>query len=167
MKLLDPLLVDGSVLDLYLSRLAENTVQLASRLEACEKRLDLFQDEFLKLRDLSRQANKEKYGHGGIVPIIQQQLGRGESLQIERGGVKGSRVDIEGDFYGGYLKWQFEVGDRIKEGQVVAILCLPGSLDAECGAIGSPGDGILVDKLFNSGANLYGPNIVIGRMRIS
>lgn len=40
MTLFNPQFVDGCVLDRYLSRLADNTAQLTSRLEALEQRLD-------------------------------------------------------------------------------------------------------------------------------
>ena len=50
MKLLDPSLVDDSVLNCYLSRLAENTAQVFSRLEACEQRSELFRKELEQVK---------------------------------------------------------------------------------------------------------------------
>ena len=166
MKILDPLLVDCAVLARYLIRL-ENTAQLISRLEALENRFNLLRDEFKEFREIPHQFHQEIQAHERMLPSIEPKLDRSESPKVKRGGVKDDQVDIEGDCYGGCLKWKFEVGDHVKEGQVVAILCLPGRWDVECGAIGSPGDGVLVERLFGNGANLYGPSIIIGRIRTS
>lgn len=166
MKLLDPQLVDCAVLDRYLSRL-ENTAQLVLRLEAFEKRLNLLCDEFKEFRDISHKSRQEIQAHEVILPTIERKLSNFESMKSGCDGVKINIVNIEGDFYGGCLKWKFEVGDRVREGQVVAILCLPGRWGVECGAIGSPGDGVLAERLFGNGANLYGSNIIIGRIRTS
>lgn len=74
MKFLDPLLVDGSVLDRYLSRLAENTAQVLSRLEACEQRSELLREELEQVKSSSIQAYKKVDDYENRLTAIQKQL---------------------------------------------------------------------------------------------
>lgn len=67
-KLLDSLLIDGDVLDHYLSRLAENSAKISSRLNSFEQRLDRFgerggifdllENEFHKIKNNSDLLSK-------------------------------------------------------------------------------------------------------------
>ncbi|MDD2728418.1 hypothetical protein [Malikia sp.] len=138
MKLLDPLLVDGSILDRYLSRLAENTAQVLSRLETCEQRLAAIQkqlDSGKKAPDSSRSSSAARTGR---------------------------KVPIEANFYNDYLKWKAKVGDIVKKGQVVAVCCMSKNMVVEYGSISAPADGVFIDKSFPDSTNLYGVNIVVG-----
>lgn len=169
MKFLDPLLVDGSVLDRYLSRLAENTAQLVLRLEACEQRNELLQEEFEQIKNSSIQANEKIQDHEERLVTIQKNLDSGkDKFNSSRSGSTakiGSKVPIEGDFFNDYLKWKAKVGDVVKKGQVVAVCCMSKKMVIEYGSIGAPVDGVLLDRLFPDGANLHGKNMVVGYIR--
>lgn len=169
MKFLDPLLVDGSILNVYLSRLAENTVQLVSRLEACEQRSELLQEELEQVKNSSSQANKKIQHHEERLVDIQKQLNSGkDNLDSSRSGSTaktGGKVSVEENFFNEYLKWKAKVGDVVKKWQVVAVCCMSKKMVIEYGSIGAPADGVLLERLFPDGANLHGKNMVIGYTR--
>lgn len=169
MKFLDPLLVDGSVLDRYLSRLAENTAELVWRLEACEQRNELLQEEIEQIKNSSIRANEKIQDHEGRLVTIQKNLDSGkDEFNSSRSGSTakiGSKMPIEGDFFNDYLKWKAKVGDVVKKGQVVAVCCMSKKMVIEYGSIGAPVDGVLLDRLFPDGANLHGKSMVVGYIR--
>ena len=168
MKPLDSLLVDGAVLDRYLNRLAENTAQLLSRLQACEQHYDRLQDEIVQLRNGSIQTERKIDDHENRLAVIQKQLdsGKGKLGSSRSGSTAGTgmKVPIEGDFYNDYLKWKAKAGDVVKKGQVVAVCCMSKNMVIEYGSIGAPADGVFLDKSFPDGANLHGKNMVIGHI---
>lgn len=169
MKFLDPVLVDGSVLDCYLSRLAENTAQLTSRLEACEQSSELLREELAQVKKISSQADRQIQDHEERLAEIQKQFDLGanklDSSRSFSTAKIGCKMSIEGSFYNDHLKWRVMVGDFVKKGQVVAVCCMSKNMAIEYGSIVAPTDGVLLDKCFSDGANLHGKSMIIGHIR--
>jgi len=159
MNLFDPQCVDASVIDRYLSRLAENTVQLASWSKTCEQRNSLLQEELEQLKSSVIQIGRKIEDHEDKISEIRNQIkfSKNNSNSFQIGFIKdGSRnVSIEG-LPNHYLTWRFNLGEYVRKNQVIAY-CDPfkdSSIERKC--IQSPVDGIVIERFFPDGRFLSG-----------
>lgn len=202
MTLFNPEFVDACVLDRYLSRLADNTAQLTSRLEALEQRLDSLEksekrlffldDQFEKVKDISDQSTHKIKMFDGVFASMQKQLDqihtKAQEMQkaverLESGVVinqivrdktrveninispdSGKRIEIvASDFsVGGYLRWDSKLGNKVKKGEVIAFKFPSKDISVCKSPIGSPVEGILMEKSFPDGQYILGSSVVIG-----
>lgn len=186
LKILQPLLVDSSLIDLYLKNLADDAVQIKSKLdqhelcfESIKKELSqsnaLIQTYDERIAAIAKELEKSKSNEKKVndaLKKLQESIGQPEGgLETKPSAVKLIKKSGAGENIKAvavvlshsleyFVKWRFKQGERVRKGQVICEGLIYKKSNVAFTKFGAPCDGYISEICYKTGEGLIGKNTV-------